>query len=473
MYTNSYLYRGVRATIDSPSLRIKIPRAILITSDDIQHPTHSLLAKYLHEISNQKVRSVLNEDNLLAIWLSKLYVLLCSFLSIILSFYFCLLSFVFCLLSFVFCYLYSSTHFAVFEKHKVNSKWAPFLSVQPQSYDNILYFTKDEVALLQGSNLEQYVSLLLNQVQSDYKIIFEEALFQEFPEIFPRPKFSFDEYLWALSTVWSRAYDLPRQPQQKQNQSPQQPSQTNVVRTIVPFGDMFNHCPNSKNRHSFCQEDNAMVYEIVEPSKSGNQIFINYGPFSNAKLLKVYGFALENNPFDEVEIWAAMDQSAPFYERKIEILQKFNLTYEKVLPFRLTRHGIPGELITVLRVQFLEEDEFVNVEWTMQRRGVSRENDNMVKHFLLSSLQSMIKNYPTTVDQDKLFLNVLQTKLSSLTTPNTKLFRQVSILRTRLGEKEILQTSIDYLLHENSLFGFQFEGKDIVDKIIGHNFKIT
>ena len=49
-------------------------------------------------------------------------------------------------------------------------------------------------------------------------------------------------------------------------------------------------------------------------------MYINYGDFPNIKLLRLYGFAININPFDYVEIFCPMSSNAPNYDSKLSII---------------------------------------------------------------------------------------------------------------------------------------------------------
>ncbi len=46
------------------------------------------------------------------------------------------------------------------------------------------------------------------------------------------------------------------------------------------------------------------------------QVFINYGPLPNNRLLRLYGFVLSSNPNDSYDIVLSTHPTAPFWEQK-------------------------------------------------------------------------------------------------------------------------------------------------------------
>lgn len=83
--------------------------------------------------------------------------------------------------------------------------------------------------------------------------------------------------------------------------------------TLVPYADLINHSPfstayiNAQTGEKiagglFGQEDDTVVVFADRPFKKMEQFFISYGQKSNAELLLLYGFSLDRNPFNSVEI---------------------------------------------------------------------------------------------------------------------------------------------------------------------------
>ena len=58
--------------------------------------------------------------------------------------------------------------------------------------------------------------------------------------------------------------------------------------------------------HSFNTESNCLEFKSTDTHARGEQVFINYGRYTNCHLLRLYGFTIENNPHDAIDIWATM-----------------------------------------------------------------------------------------------------------------------------------------------------------------------
>lgn len=69
------------------------------------------------------------------------------------------------------------------------------------------------------------------------------------------------------------------------------------------------------------RKEEVAVYSD-RPYKKFEQVFINYGEKGNGDLLLLYGFALDRNPFDSVDIAVGLSQEDPLYGRKKAFLEK-------------------------------------------------------------------------------------------------------------------------------------------------------
>ena len=71
-------------------------------------------------------------------------------------------------------------------------------------------------------------------------------------------------------------------------------------RALVPYIDLFNHAPGSRSRIELTK--NALYLTCNEDVAEGGEIFIDYGPHSNLKLLRQYGFTIKDNMYGVVKL---------------------------------------------------------------------------------------------------------------------------------------------------------------------------
>lgn len=115
-------------------------------------------------------------------------------------------------------------------------------------------------------------------------------------------KVTLDEWQWALSVIWSRAFSLG-----------------NKGGALIPLADMFNMAsPADEAKLTPLAQDkleNGGVgfYAATDISK-GSQIFVQYGggnPLPNAQLLLDYGFIFDTSPYDVAILRLSLSENDP------------------------------------------------------------------------------------------------------------------------------------------------------------------
>ncbi|KAE8173505.1 hypothetical protein B0I72DRAFT_155760 [Yarrowia lipolytica] len=116
-----------------------------------------------------------------------------------------------------------------------------------------------------------------------------------------------DAYLWAWLCVNSRClyFDLTLTTGKKDAQE----VPDNI--TLAPYVDLINHSVESGPTH--CQlKTSSIGFEILCGQRgytADEEIFLCYGPRSNSVLLCEYGFTVPENPWDDVDISDALENT--------------------------------------------------------------------------------------------------------------------------------------------------------------------
>jgi hypothetical protein len=340
----------------------------------------------------------------------------------------------------------------LYEKHVLGdqSRWSLHLKYLPVVYHNTINFMDEELEWIKGSNLYLTTIQWKQQIQSDYLLIHEpaRALFQNGAASSASPCeewLNFENYLWALCTIWSRFVSVRRG--------------DTLYRSMVPFFDMLNHSPSSPVGHIFLpQIDSLALVTSQSLTNCQQELTLNYGELSNTKLMMLYGFCLVDNPFDSVDLYLSpMPSELSEYRFKKDLLALWKI--DETQPFRIKRTanqgtcGLPRELILSLRVQYgdwgsfdeddeddeeeeeevpelsAEEQELIKKhlgaiatsEKLLKKRErkyqllcrvrhgpVSLGNEMIISQLLLQSVESMIQGYATTLEEDQRLLEELQ-----------------------------------------------------------------
>ncbi|ETW03237.1 hypothetical protein, variant [Aphanomyces invadans] len=115
----------------------------------------------------------------------------------------------------------------MYEKQKgTASFWAPFIRSLPATFDTPIFWTDEPFNALKGTNVSLLASMMKQQIVADYTSI-HTPIFQKYPALFHRASLTMQEYKWALSVIWSRAFGITKGGQ--------------YLQVLCPAMDMFNH----------------------------------------------------------------------------------------------------------------------------------------------------------------------------------------------------------------------------------------
>ncbi|PRP86193.1 hypothetical protein PROFUN_05709 [Planoprotostelium fungivorum] len=268
------------------------------------------------------------------------------------------------------------------EKSKADSLWKEYFPTLPTQYTNTVCWNDEQVEELRGSNLYHLTLRLKQQVREDFAILMEKTTRWKNDLGF---EMTFENYLWALCTVWSRSFDLNMNGQ--------------TVRVLVPFADLFNHQPLVRTRHQYDEATDSITCISQESFSQGQQVFFNYGAFPNMKLLRVYGFVIERNPFDLVDLYCPMSPYAPLFEQKTQLLSTMGVSNDTA--FGLQSGRLNETLLRTLRIQRIESlSQIIDCMDATKDSILSKDNEDSVITSLMEGLNAMLSAYPTTLESD-------------------------------------------------------------------------
>lgn len=182
------------------------------------------------------------------------------------------------------------------------SEWLPFMSLLPDRKDGFadvpLQWSKESQQSLTPEGIA-VLEKTLTAFEADY-----EKTKAHVAKLSSDPR---DAYLWAWLCVNSRClyFDLTLTNGKKGAEK----IPDNI--TLAPYVDLINHSVESGPTH--CQlKTSSMGFEILCGQRgyaADEEIFLCYGPRSNSVLLCEYGFTVENNPWDDVDISEALEKT--------------------------------------------------------------------------------------------------------------------------------------------------------------------
>lgn len=180
------------------------------------------------------------------------------------------------------------------------------------------------------------------------------------------------------------------------------------------------------------------------------KIYISYGQKSNAELLLLYGFAVERNPYNSVDITVAIaprtksfikelnDESIPIDplgEEKADFLAMVGR--ETTVDFPCYADRYPVEMLEFLRLMQMtpEDTRSKPLKDFDYSRTISAANESAVLRSVIDAVRRQLTKYPTTEDEDAAVIKDREMfKLLS--------YNQRMAVRHRRNEKRLLKRTI-------------------------------
>jgi histone-lysine N-methyltransferase SETD3 len=155
-----------------------------------------------------------------------------------------------------------------------STPWTPYADALPTAHPDVpVTYDDTDLAHLAGSSM-------FGRVQRERRLFREQfgAITAAVPQLAPC---DFDEFLWARVLVPSRAFALLGS------------------EALVPMADMLNHRRIPDVEWGYEHPTECFVLRAVHPIAAGELVHDSYGKKSNALLLELYGFCLDDVDRDE------------------------------------------------------------------------------------------------------------------------------------------------------------------------------
>jgi len=333
---------------------------------------------------------------------------------------------------------------------KEKSYFKAYVAVLPETEEVNPTFTWDDadLAFLEGSPVVAATRSMQNKLRFEYDALLgneQTGLIERYPDQFPKEAFTFDNWEWAFTMMFSRAIRL-------------RSLTSGEALAMVPYADLINHSPfsqayiDARSPSEWMIETGDEVILFADRSyRHMEQIYISYGPKSNADLLLLYGFAVERNPFNSVDVTVgiaprtesfvkeiAEDNTLevdPLAEEKLAFLE--SVGRNKMVEFPVYNDRYPLELLQYLRLMQMtpEDARGKRLSDFDYARSISLANEAAALCSVVTAVQRQISNYPQTEVQDA---DMIRDKgLFRLLTYN-----QRKAVRHRRNEKRLLKRTV-------------------------------
>jgi len=300
------------------------------------------------------------------------------------------------------------------------SFWAPYIDLLPSTEEVGQTWTwgQEDLALLTGSGVLDSTASLRAKLEREYATLVAENLTPYGLDV--EGVYTWTAFEWAMSMLFSRAIDL-REVQQL---------------ALVPYADLLNHSPYSSsyfvyNQIPLSNEREVTLYADRTYARN-DQVLISYGQKSNAELLLLYGFVVDRNLFDEVDITIALDPEDSRYDEKREFLQNQGLQPAMAFPLLIDRYS--SELMQYLRLCCMTASDGPLSSYKYSDM-ISLSNERAALQVLRDGCISALNGYPESEEEDAALME--RSSLFATMPRNARM-----AIKARRNEKRILLKTV-------------------------------
>ena len=131
------------------------------------------------------------------------------------------------------------------------------------------------------------------------------------------------------------------------------------------------------------------------------QLFINYGPIPNNRLLRLYGFVVPGNPYESYDLVLMTHPMAPFFEQKHKLWVSAGLDSTSTISLTPT-DPLPRSVLRYLRIQRLHESELAIIAPRQSEAAIEKISDSNeveVLRFLVESISDLLDGFGTQLEK--------------------------------------------------------------------------
>jgi len=246
--------------------------------------------------------------------------------------------------------------FLLLEEQKPESFWGPYINMLTRNTSQFpVFYSGSELRLLEGSQCFYKITRWQAEILLEY-----ERITRVIPEIAKHGSGRFGHYRMI---VVSRHFRIT----------------IDDVKTnaLVPLADMFNFNVKPQISWNYKNESGKFVTKANQFIHCGTELYEDYGSKSNLRYLMCYGFVLEDNENDEVELVIGLNESDHSYQHKLKDVEPFRgLTlyfdrskkyyqWKLIILFNYLRLKVYNKILKEtqkLRLSFLPHEEEKGIE---------------------------------------------------------------------------------------------------------------
>ncbi|XP_077493635.1 SET domain containing 3 [Amblyomma americanum] len=313
-----------------------------------------------------------------------------------------------------------------------SSFWHPYISVLPESFNTVLYFSIEELELLSGSTVLDEALKLHRSIARQYayfhKIFRTHPLAKSLPF---KDCFTYDLYRWAVSAVMTRQNAVPWTESDGPGGDDVRVDGTAAVTALVPLWDMCNHS-DGKVLTDYDSSASMVRCYAMQDFQKGEEVTIFYGKRTNAEFFIHNGFVFENNRHDAVEIKLGVSKKDPLFAVKSKLCDDHDLSLSGTFALKARDRPVTEDLSTFLRILVLKDASQATTFNTEHILRSSDDNAREALNFLVVRIQILLRAFPKS---DQEYESIIKDGASNA--------RLKMAARLRLLERKILASILE------------------------------
>ncbi|CAM2064134.1 SET domain-containing protein [Sulfidibacter corallicola] len=267
--------------------------------------------------------------------------------------------------------------FILVELHRPDSFWAPYLATLPKSFDEVpLFFDKERLADLNGSYILDWVQTRRDAIEQDHALLKTSV---------PRFVFSLAEFSWAMTAINTRAFAVPSR-------------RGGVVPAMIPFLDMGNHSETAVTRWVYQEDRAAMVLNVTDAVRAGQQLYLHYGAKSKARFFAGYGFIPDGIEEDQTRITVSLPLVDPHYFTKRGLFQG-----EETRTFTLSSKNFDGlaETLDAIHVTLANPKTEREYDALLGRKFTNIDHERMALHITAALCDDKLASFTRELSENE------------------------------------------------------------------------
>jgi len=317
-----------------------------------------------------------------------------------------------------------------------DSAYAPYVQSLPPYILLPLVYTKQQTAMLKGTRAHVLLREQRRVVEEAFQR-FLVPLAQKEPELFPPKMFIAQEFQWAVTVLWSRAFS-------HHNKGGEE------MYTLVPILDMANHKPWRPSAAERMKKDAEQTFLVRTEEgtrtlyaphalRAGQELHNDYGVLTSEQLLLMYGYVPSTNPDDGLELALDVRNAQP---QVLQLLRSMKLLRKdhQQLTLKLYEKGISPGMLSVHRLVLIQGDEFQRHQQALRGQSISAENDRRVALLVLRRCKGILAELDA-LGEEKQKMAELEAKNAA---DQVRSRAELAILRYRKHLRSIVVQNIQY-----------------------------